>query len=221
MTPQRTNRLAIAALILSLVAVVGSTTGLATAAKKALVPSTKPKAYGVLLLNKKRKFPASAIPTVARAKKADALSDKAAAALTGSCSPEAVDLGTWCLLASPYPVTNEEIGKNNYFWASQKCVELGGYLPTAAGSTAAGSEGVSDGSLGDPKQGQPNPTPLPANPQPQTLQYVTVYDNKDAGGFAGSKPVSQPENFRCGFDKLPGAADAGESTGSSTGGGTS
>lgn len=268
MTPQRTNRLAIAALILSLVAVVGSTTGLATAAKKALVPSTKPKAYGVLLLNKKRKFPASAIPTVARAKKADALSDKAAAALTGSCSPEAVDLGTWCLLASPYPVTNEEIGKNNYFWASQKCVELGGYLPTAAqligaaarvklastidddqlsasidldasdglgdrremsatlvttaaGSTAAGSQGVSDGSLGDPKQGQPNPTPLPANPQPQTLQYVTVYDNKDAGGFAGSKPVSQPENFRCGFDKLPGAADAGESTGSSTGGGTS
>jgi len=255
MTPRRTNQLAIAALVLSLFAVVGSTTGLASAAKKALVPSSKPKAGGVLLLNKKKQFPSSAIPTVKRAKTADALSERAAASLTGSCSPESVDLGTWCLLASPYPLTNEEIGKNSYFWASQKCVELGGYLPTsaqligaaarvklastidddqlssstdldatdgltdrremsstlvttAAGSTAAGSEGVSDGAKGDPKQGQPNPTPLPANPQPQTLQYVTVYDNHDAGGFAGSKPVSQPEIFRCAFEKIPGASDA-------------
>lgn len=260
MTPRRSNRFAIAALVLSVVALVGSTTGLANAAKQALVPSAKPKANGLLLLNKKKQFPAAAIPTVKRAKSADALSDKATAALTGSCAPEAVDLGTWCLLASPYPVTNEEIGKNDYFWATQKCVDLGGYLPTAAqligaaarvklastidddqltasididpsdgltdrremsatlittaaGSTAAGSQGVTDGSKGDPKQGQPNPTPLPANPQPQTLQYVTVYDNKDAGGFAGSKPVSQPESFRCAFEKVPGAADAGETPG--------
>ena len=33
---------------------------------------------------------------------------------------------------APYGVTNDEIGKNNYFFATQKCVELGGYLPTAA-----------------------------------------------------------------------------------------
>ena len=32
---------------------------------------------------------------------------------------------------APYGVTNEEVGKNNYFFATQKCVELGGYLPTA------------------------------------------------------------------------------------------
>lgn len=258
MSPRRTNHLALAALLLSCVALVGSTTGLASAAKKALVPSTKPKAFGVLLLNKQKQFPASAIPTVKRARSADALSDKGLATVVGSCSPESVDLGTWCLLASPYPLTNEEIGKNSYFWATQKCVELGGYLPTAAqligaaarvklastidddqlsaatdldatdglsdrremsatlvttaaGSTAAGSEGVTDGSKGDPKQGQPNPTPLPANPQPQTLQYVTVYDNKDAGGFAGSKPVSQPESFRCAFEKIPGASEASES----------
>ena len=37
---------------------------------------------------------------------------------------------------------------------------------------------------------------------PQSLQYVTVYDNGDSGGFAGSKPVSAPESFRCGFMKL-------------------
>jgi hypothetical protein len=34
---------------------------------------------------------------------------------------------------------------------------------------------------------------------PDTLQYVTVYDNYNQGGFAGSEPVSTPENFRCGF----------------------
>ena len=33
---------------------------------------------------------------------------------------------------------------------------------------------------------------------------MTVYDNHDKGGFAGSKPVSQPETFRCAFDKLEG-----------------
>ena len=65
---------------------------------------------------------------------------------------------------------------------------------------------MTEGSLGDPKQGEPNPVPLPANPSPETLQYVTVYDNRDKGGFAGSKPVSQPELFRCAFDKKQGEA---------------
>ncbi len=46
--------------------------------------------------------------------------------------------------------------------------------------------------------------PLPANPAPQSLQYVTVYDNRDKGGFAGAKPVSSPETFRCGFVKAQG-----------------
>ena len=63
---------------------------------------------------------------------------------------------------------------------------------------------MSEGSKGDPKAGEPDPVPLPANPSPQSLQYVTVYDNHDKGGFAGSKPVGQPENFRCGFNKQQG-----------------
>jgi hypothetical protein len=79
-------------------------------------------------------------------------------------------------------------------------------VTTAAGSDAAGSEGVSTGATGNPNVGQPNPTPQPAVPRPETLQYVTVYDNHDKGGFAGSEPVSQPENFRCAFEKAPGAA---------------
>ncbi len=73
----------------------------------------------------------------------------------------------------------------------------------------AGSQGVSDGSRGDPRAGEPDPAPQPANPAPETLQYVTVYDNGDKGGFAGSRPVSQPEQFRCAFDKAQGA-DAAE-----------
>jgi hypothetical protein len=79
-------------------------------------------------------------------------------------------------------------------------------VTVTAGSDAAGSEGVTPGSTGNPNTGQPNPLPEPANPQPETLQYVTVYSNHQAGGFAGSEPVSQPENFRCGFNKVPGAA---------------
>jgi hypothetical protein len=122
---------------------------------------------------------------------------------------------------------------NNYFWASQTCVEHGGYLPTAAqligaakrvvlestitdspltatidedpstglkdqremsatlittaaGSDAAGSEGVSVGSTGNPRTGEPNPVPEPADPAPATLQYVTVYSNGTKGGFAGA-----------------------------------
>lgn len=78
-------------------------------------------------------------------------------------------------------------------------------VTTAAGSDAAGSEGVSQGSLGNPRTGEPNPVPLPGVPQPATLQYVTVYSNGQKGGFAGSEPVSQPENFRCAYEKVPGA----------------
>lgn len=75
-------------------------------------------------------------------------------------------------------------------------------VTTAAGSAAAGSEGISDTATGDPRTGEPNPTPQPANPDPETLQYVTVYDNHGLGGFAGSAPVSAPENFRCAYNKV-------------------
>ena len=65
-------------------------------------------------------------------------------------------------------------------------------VTTEAGSAAAGSEGVSEGATGNPRQGQANPIPLPANPLPESLQYVTVYSNGNKGGFAGSEPVSDP-----------------------------
>ncbi len=246
------------AMIVALIALVLSTTGAADAARRAVVSvfaghpvSTTPHAGGVLLLGKNRKFPVAAIPTVANAKKIDG---KTAAQLTGSCRPETVDIGTWCMESAPYPLTKEDLGKNNYIWASKTCEQQGGWLPSAAellgaaervklestihdsqltatidldptrglkderemsstlvtteaGSAAAGFEGVSEGATGDPRQGQANPLPLPANPLPESLQYVTVYSNGTKGGFAGSEPVIDPENFRCAYDLLPGALE--------------
>jgi hypothetical protein len=248
-----------AALVISILALLASTTGLADAARHAFVAaidghrvSSKPYPNGLLVLGKNKKFPASAIPTVKNAKE---VSGKSLAEIEPSCPPSTVNLGTWCLDTSPYPLTNAQAGQNNYFWATQACVKQGGYLPTAAqligaanrvklestihdnpdtatieldpsvglkdqremsatlvttaaGSEAAGSEGHSVGSTGDPRTGEPDPVPLPAVPAPSTLQYVTVYSNSTKGGFAGSEPVSQPENFRCAFNEMPGANSA-------------
>lgn len=238
-----------AALLVSVLALVASFSGLADAARRALFhASARPRPHGLLLLDRHGRFPARAIPKVRSAGSADRLGSRGAERLTMQCNPQSVDLGTWCLEAAPYPLVNADQGKNDYFFASQKCAEEGGYLPTAAqligaaarvrlastihdsrlgasidqdptdglkdrremsatlvtttaGSSAAGSEGTSEGSRGDPKQGEPDPTPFPATPSPGTLQYVTVYDNGDKGGFAGSKAVSSPELFRCAFDK--------------------
>jgi hypothetical protein len=160
----------------------------------------------------------------------------------------AIDLGTWCLESSPHAIPSTEVGKNNYFYATQTCVEEGGWLPTAAqligaaprvalqstanddpgssgaeefpeasrgiadkremsadlftttaGAEAAGSEGVSEAARGNTTTGEPNPVPMPANPEPETLDYVTVYDNDNHGGFAGGEPVSKAESFRCAY----------------------
>jgi hypothetical protein len=78
-------------------------------------------------------------------------------------------------------------------------------VTTEAGSAAAGFEGISEGATGNPRQGQANPIQLPANPLPESLQYVTVYSNGQKGGFAGSEPVIDPENFRCAYNKTAGA----------------
>ncbi len=249
-------RLPSPALIIALIALVFSTTGLADAARRAVVAAvdghpltTKPHPGAVLVLGRNGKFPASAIPTVRNASKVDG---KTPEQLAGTCPAATVDIGTWCLDSAPYPLTKAETGENNFIWASKACEAEGGWLPSAselvgaaekvklestihdnqdtatinldpsrglkderemsstlvtteAGSAAAGFEGVTEGATGDPRQGQANPIPLPADPTPESLQYVTVYDNGNQGGFAGSEPVSDPENFRCAFNPSPGA----------------
>jgi hypothetical protein len=256
------KRLPSPAMVVALVALVLSTTGFADAARQAIVSavaghriSSKPLPGGLLVLGKNKKFPAAAIPTVREAAR---VGGKTAEELAGTCPPQTVDLGTWCLDTAPFPLTNAEAGKNNYIWAAKACEAEGGWLPSAAqligaadrvklestihdspltatvnqdpsrglkderemtatlvtteaGSAAAGSEGVSEGATGNPRQGQPNPIPIAANPLPESLQYVTVYDNANNGGFAGSEPVKEPQNFRCAFNKAPGALNKPES----------
>ncbi len=259
---RRSRRMPSPALIIALIALVFSTTGLADAARHAVLSainghpiSTRPRAGGILLLGKNRKFPAAAIPTV---KNASRVGGKTAEQLAGTCPPASVDLGTWCLDTAPFPLTNKQAGQNNFIFASKACESEGGWLPTAAqllgaanrvklestihdspltatvnldpsrglkderemsstlitteaGSAAAGFEGVSEGATGNPRQGQANPVPLPANPLPESLQYVTVYSDGTKGGFAGAEPVASPENFRCAFNKSPGALNKSES----------
>jgi hypothetical protein len=245
-------------LALSMLALIMSSTGLADAARHAVAHavaridghrvSASPYAGGLLVLGKNKKFPVAAIPTVKNSSEVGGMTVDA----LSSCPPTSANLGSWCLEESPYPLTTQEAGENNYFWATQACVARGGYLPTAAqligaakrvklestihdnpdtatveqdpsvglkdqremsatlvttaaGSDAAGFEGVSEGATGDPRTGEPNPVQLPAVPEPATLQYVTVYSNGQKGGFSGSEPVSQPENFRCAYNKVPGA----------------
>lgn len=72
---------------------------------------------------------------------------------------------------------------------------------TTAGPEAAGSEGVTEGARGSGALGEPDPTPVPAVPLPTTLDYVTVYDNHNQGGFAGGESVGTAENFRCAYAK--------------------
>jgi hypothetical protein len=75
----------------------------------------------------------------------------------------------------------------------------GDLFTTTAGADAAGSEGVTAGARGNTSTGEPDPTPMPANPNPETLDYITVYDNHDQGGFAGGEPVGKAESFRCAY----------------------
>lgn len=84
-------------------------------------------------------------------------------------------------------------------------------VTTQAGSSASGALGVSEGAKGNPRTGEPDPAIVPAVPSPESLQYVTVVDNKDVGGVAGSRPIGQPENFRCGYDKRQGPPRGEES----------
>jgi hypothetical protein len=223
------------------------------AAKRLPGPSLKPRKLGLLRLDRDAMFPAKVIPTVKRAKDAERLGGRRARSLRDNCSPVTVKIGTICMMTNTYPLEREQIGKTDYFFATQACAELGGYLPTAAeligaapyvklsgrlddnevtasididpndglkdrremsadlttvasGGRAAGSLGVSDLARGDPNAGEPDPTPVPANPSPETLHYITVYDNGDHGGFAGGAPVGEPNLFRCAFNYAQGKA---------------
>ncbi len=240
-----------AALVVSIIALVSSFGGLAPAAKTNQSPQQKQK------LPTKPQNAAARKDAAAVNKKFKALDkrfesiSKRVNGVTSACPVSgAIDLGSWCLEGSTFKVPTNETGQNDYFYATQKCVKEGGWLPTAAqligaapeaalkstlnddpgtsgasefpeaangikderemssdlfttaaGSRAAGSEGVTEGAKGVGNLGEPDPVPMPAEPSPETLDYVTVFDNHNLGGFAGGEPVGKAENFRCAYAK--------------------
>lgn len=225
--------LSAAALVVSIVALVSSLGGLAPAAKTTAAAQQKQVAH-------KRQV---------TARKQNEALNKRINRLAAACPVSgAIDLGSWCLEGSTFKVPTSEAGQNNYFYAAQKCVKEGGWLPTAAqligaapeaalkstldddpgtseasefpeaangikderemtadlfttaaGARAAGTEGVTAGAKGVGNLGEPDPVPMPAEPSPETLDYVTVYDNHNMGGFAGGEAVGKAENFRCAY----------------------
>jgi hypothetical protein len=238
-----------AALVVSVIALVSSFGGLAPAAKTTNPPpqkqASKPQNTAakkqVAAVNKKFK---------SLDKRFESMSKRVSNVSAACPVSGAIDLGSWCLEGSTFKVPTSEAGQNDYFYATQKCVKEGGWLPTAAqligaapeaalkstldddpgtsgasefpeaangikderemtsdlfttaaGSRAAGSEGVTAGAKGVGNLGEPDPVPLPAEPSPETLDYVTVFDNHNMGGFAGGEPVGKAENFRCAYAK--------------------
>lgn len=232
--------LSAAALAVSIVALVSSMGGLAPAAKSEKGASSE-----------KASHVRSAKKQAAALKRRFGALEKRLGKVSAACPVSgAIDLGSWCLEGSTFKVPSAEAGQNDYFYATQKCVKEGGWLPTAAqligaapevalkstidddpgtsgtsefpepangikderemtsdlfttaaGSRAAGSEGVTAGSRGVGNLGEPNPVPMPAEPSPETLDYVTVFDNHNLGGFAGGEAVGKAENFRCAYAK--------------------
>jgi hypothetical protein len=184
-----------ASIAISILALIFSTTGLADAARHAVARavsntidghrvSTKPYAGGLLLLGKNRKFSASAIPTVNDASEVGGLNVSELSA----CPPTTVDLGTWCLETSPYPLTNQEIGQNNYFWASQTCVEHGGWLPTAAQLIGAAKRVKLEGKIHenpDSATVEQDPSVGLKDQREMSATLVTTAAGSDAAGTEG------------------------------------
>lgn len=234
--------LSAAALLVAIAALIFSMNGMAPAAKSSTV-AAQARTEKKHKQNERKAKLAQKKQIAALSKKISKLAD--ACPISG-----AIDLGSWCLEGSTFKVPASEAGQNSYFYATQKCVAEGGWLPTAAqligaapkaalkstidddpgtsgasefpdaangikderemtsdlfttgvGARAAGSEGVTAGSKGVGNIGEPNPVPMPAEPSPETLDYVTVYDNHNLGGFAGGEPVGKAENFRCAYAK--------------------
>ena len=80
---------------------------------------------------------------------------------------------------------------------------------TASGGRAAGSQGVSDGSRGDPKAGEPDPVAAAGRPRAGDAPVRDrLRQRATTAASPARKPVGQPENFRCAFNFAQGNAGA-------------
>lgn len=213
----------------AIVSVALSATGIANAAEHAardLVDghpvSTKPKPNGILVLGKNGKLPASSVPTVHRATyaataaSAKALGGKSLSAVTGSCPSATADIGTWCLMVNPYPIATAQTGLNNYFWASQACADIGGFLPDAAQLIGAAAKVKLESTIND------NPSTATVegsdgngpelDQREMTSDLVTTQAGSDAAGSEGVTPGAHPDPTSGQPDPTPEPADPSPST---------
>lgn len=167
------------------------------------------------------KLPEGALPTVREARTASRLGGVMARSWREHCPPGSVDVGTWCVDEKP-------LASQPYREAARTCAARGAQLPPAdlllgaasrirLASTIddSGATAVIDTDHGDGRRdlreltgtlvsvrsgtraaGDARTAPVPAG-----LQAVTVYDNHDRGGFAGSVPLTAPLMFRCAGDQ--------------------
>lgn len=178
--------------------------------------TAQPEPNRVLRLDGDKRFPADAIPTVAKARATSRVGRLTEQRARASCGAQTVDLGTWCL-------DKAARGVAQYAAAGRQCKAIGGYLPTAAELIGAAPRVRLSGRLDDSASGaQIDPTGHDlrelsadlfttttgssaagshADPAPAALQAVTVYDNGNRGGFAGGVSVATAERFRCAYVK--------------------
>jgi hypothetical protein len=205
--------LGVLALLIAAVAVTFVATGTSVAGSKVRATTT-PQPRKVLRLDAQKRFPAAAIPTVDRARVALRIGKLRAQDAVLGCPDGAADLGTWCM-------DRGARGVASYGLASRICVRLGGKLPTAGQLVgAAATLRLSSRADDRPSKAIVDPSGRHlrelsstvvtttagsaasgsfTNSAPTTLQYVTVFDNGDLGGFAGGVSVGTAERFRCAY----------------------
>lgn len=180
----------------------------------ALRATSQPEPNRVLRLDADKRFPADVIPTVAKARATSRVGRLTEQRARAACRAETIDFRTWCL-------DRDVRGTATYAAASRRCEAVGGFLPTAAELIGAAprvrlssrvddhpSMALTDGAGRDRRELSADlfttttgsaAAGSPANPTPVGLQAVTVYDNRNRGGFAGGVSVAAPERFRCAF----------------------
>jgi hypothetical protein len=113
---------------------------------------------------------------------------KQLANLAPSCPRATVDLGTWCLMSAPYSPLPYEAGKTDYFFASQKCVSLGGYLPSAAQLIGAANKVPLESVITDSPASatvENDPTTAIKDQREMSGTLVTTAGGSDAAGSEG------------------------------------
>ena len=170
------------ALVVALVALVFSTTGLADAARHAIASavgghpvSTKPHAGGDPACS--ARTASSRRPRSRKSTKPPASGARRSAELEGTCPPDTVDIGTYCMESAPYPLTKEDLGKNNFIFASKSVRRPAAGCPRPRSSWARpnGQARVDDPRLPAHRHDRPRPH---ARAQRRTRDELVADDHR-------------------------------------------